>query len=212
MRAQYPHLPAHVRIGWARQEREYAQLPYADALGKLEPWGGHRVTLDNTGALTVTIAVEPDYDIDMSWLGTFTDRYEDGAIRVPDRHVYAPSAFAVPRWFVPAIGYRERREMYSRLGYSRGVADYRARREMWEDMRTAIDYSPYGVVVTVSLEGIELGHDSLWQCDYDDPGRVVFDHDMIGEALSDARDSLASLTANVSDVMSTIAQWGGDDA
>lgn len=197
LRDTYPDMSPRNRLRYARSLATAPEYPDLDALDGIP---GDSVTLD-VGPYSVRVSIVPDDAPDMSWLGTFTDRWEPGAIRVPDDGrprvwCYAPAAFTYARWFVPSGmrgTYEELRAYYSRAGYSRGDADYRARKDIRGDMMVALGYYPYGIVVTVSLAGVELGHDSLWGCDGDEPAETVREYDMIGQALDDARATLDTL-------------------
>lgn len=152
-----------------------------------------RATFERDG-FTFRVEVQPD-DTDMSWLGEFTDTYEDGAVKNPEhgytRHVY--------EWFVPTYTYDERVRDNRAAGCSRGVAHELARESIAKDARMAVDYTEYVVALHVEREGIELASAYLGGVGFSDNyienqgyvAEVV--EELVDEAIEEARATLARL-------------------
>lgn len=155
---------------------------------------GDTATLEREG-FTVTLKVEPDYDPDSSWLGTFGDSFEDGAISNAgsnERHAY--------KWFYPEVKQSDHREGLSGMGMSKSVAEDIARGYVRRDMEMAREYRAYVLIVTASRASVDLGFDSLGGVDFsdDEPNErqaeeVVDDHGMVDTAIEQARATLAKL-------------------
>lgn len=131
------------------------------------------------GRWTVTLGTEYDEHPDLSWLGTYDDRPEDEwAIDLGQR----PGRF---RWFNPAWpdDAEHAQEKLERMeAYGRG------------------DWYSMGIIATVSHEGTELGHASVWGIESDsDPAYIMETaRDVAREAISQARATVGSLQAVLS--------------
>lgn len=104
---------------------------------------------------------EPDPDPDVSWLGQFTDLWSPDALianRDGERHTF--------RYFHPHYTIAQRRADYTRQGYSRGVAQYRAEQDAHLDMEHARRPEHYIVTVAVYRDDIQLGAASLGDVDF----------------------------------------------
>lgn len=192
----------------AKQEGIPASSAYRWALALAEDqpdweWSndGRRVTFEHEG-YSILVRVEDDEDPDISYLGTFSDRFEDGAIRnsSSDRNSY--------KWFVPMTSAREYKQALSELGYSRAAAYALALEYVRRDMETAREYRVYVVIVTASREGVELGSDVLGGIDIDEGETwqdsraqiqsMITDHGMIDTAIAEANETLAKLAETMS--------------
>lgn len=191
----------------ARSAFHYATCTVA-YLGKRAEWqwNGETATCEVEG-FELRLEVRDDDDSSPAdWLGEWSDRWADGAISYANEHHSYGNHYnsrSDYEWWHPAQSIEDHRSALRALGYSRHDAYTIAREYVLRDMRMASDFTAYGVIVTASREGIELGSDSLWGITLDEsPGARSRDDqmaeiadDIVSEAISDARESLAKLTA-----------------
>jgi hypothetical protein len=129
---------------------------------------------------------------DISWLGEFTDTRSPEAIENSrDPRVY--------RYFVPTYTVAQRREDFSARGYARADAQLLAEYEARQDLRLAREIEHRIVIVSVRKAGVLLGTAVLGTAldpDADLEEQVVAvidDHDLIDEAVHEARAALPAL-------------------
>lgn len=189
---KHPFLSASTSLMMVRFRHQptftFKTLRNGDQVAKLEREG-----------FDIEVRIVPDNDSDMSDLGTFTDAWEEGAVRNPnhrhDSHVYA--------WFVPERATMEELyPWYREQGSSKAVARERVRQAAEEDAQYAADNRSYGVIVTASKAGVELGSESLWGVTFDDDfdweghhytTDLAENNGMITLAIEEAREALPSL-------------------
>lgn len=133
-----------------------------------------------------------------------TERYHDALLR----HGRPCEESRVYNYFRPTETARANAKYYSKAGMSRGVAWEKAQ----EIMRSIVHYATsddvyaYGVIVTASKEGIELGENSLWGITFDMSARNVetmreLDRcadECADEAIHEAKEALNKLVASAS--------------
>lgn len=160
---------------------------------------GHTVT-GQVGPYEITVKVVIDEDAqlgDDDVTGTFTDRDEDGCVK---NTLYGPNGQRM-KYYLPSNYTRE--NTYNDLraqGMSKSVArdayNKRVQAEMYDDAHR--EY--YGVMVTASVAGREVGSASLWGID-SVPGYDVAAYfrevavDLISEATSEAAERLPTVIA-----------------
>lgn len=181
-------MAARSALTYAREiiKRENVDFPYPTCPGE------GVVTFKRDG-FTIRIRVEYDDHMDLSYLGELSNRWRTGAMKWDgDRNSY--------EYFIPTQSeeaqYRDLRGMkYGRvqareLAREYVKADYKQMKDFCED-RAAM----YGVIVTASRKGVELGEDSLWSVDDSYILGAILDHDMISNAIREAREKLGELCA-----------------
>jgi hypothetical protein len=88
-----------------------------------------------TEEFTYNVSVSVDYDYDfMEYRGHFTDKWEEGCIQLHDCNDWIRSQYYAPVYTIAEV----RKDLH-KLGYSKGVADYEARKQVYRDMRIAKD-------------------------------------------------------------------------
>lgn len=147
------------------------------------------------GKFTITIQAEHDEFADTSCVGEYKNRWEDGAIRVPDS-LHDSNLYD---WFVPTITEQEHYDSLRKLKFGKTVARELARSYPLADMKRLNGFTSFVVVIKVYVHGVELGSDSLGGIDMDVDGEmkyladVVYDHGMIDTAIDQANKTLAEL-------------------
>ena len=184
-RAENPGLPASYALRWARD---------VEASNRPEDFNvrGNPFTVDG-----FDIEITYDYDDanDYSHLGEFTDSWDEDAVRNPEAWTsHGNRNHSYLAYFVPAITEREHFDGLHKMGMSKSVAHEVARSYVLRDMDQARDFTSYVIEVTASKEGVVLGRDYLGGVEDEDyiPSCVI-DHDMIGNAISEAKSTLAKL-------------------
>lgn len=148
-----------------------------------------------------TCFLQVEYDIDHDWCdgrGQFTDTWEEGAVKNP---YWVRSGHNTFQYFIPEVSIADHRKALQAMGYSRSQAQELAEYYVREDARIAADpamagYGVYGVTVTVCKNGIELGEDSCWGIELDDPDDCHLDEvaqECLDAALSEAKKNLQQL-------------------
>lgn len=172
-----------------------------------------RTTFEHEG-FTVQASLEYDEYCNsrLEDLGKFTDSREDGAIaRFPDdehprrpmnvrngkrrsRKFYDRHSL---RFFVPNYPIAERRETLHGQGYSRGVADYLARKQAYEDAEKAEDVQTASLDVVIFKNGVELARNSLGgiETDPDDWSldEYLDSYSILSDAIVEAKETLKGL-------------------
>lgn len=192
VRKEHDSISASLALTWARQE-EPVEFDGDDILETVDG----RSTVELTrGKFTIHITARVDECPDYSHLGEWSDTWQEGAIRNPeslqDRHMYD--------WFIPCNTEASHFKGLRDLKYGKTESRNLARSYVIRDMRAARDYQAFVLFVRAFANGIELGCDSLGGVDIDlsDPSYLascVLEHDMIGNAVSQANDALADLCA-----------------
>lgn len=201
MRAKYPSAGATTALAWAR-------TPDPEPLD----WSPHgdRAELERDGfsvIVRVDIDEMPDPFVEFTNDDPSRDLGgEESLYRNPhawhEGEIVERGVFAYVR--PTEGGYDEHRRALAKYGHSRQDADTIARRYVRQSVEaaTADDNPPCVLFVQVRRDGVELGGDSLGGVTLDpsrDPQQqldeVVRDHGMIGNAIDEARDTLARLCA-----------------
>lgn len=172
---KFPDTNARTRIHWARTEAQ-----------NVEPEGfnveGDPFVVDG---FTIKIEVEQDYYPDFSNLGTFTDKYEAGAIpNSGDSREY--------KWFVPAIKESEHFDGLIKMGMSKGVAHELARSYVIQDRNMARDYTSYIVTANALIDGVTFGSATLGGVEEGSVREVALFEGIIDEAIDEARKTLTT--------------------
>lgn len=183
---------AGTALHWARNEQTVERVPMEETdLG----FEGH---IEKDG-FVLRVKWELDETDDLSWLGTFKNQHEDGAVQNPR---WRPGS-GYYRWFVPTNTYEDHVRGLHELGYSRGVADQLARQYVREDVKFAIS-EEHGVYVcsvtawrkevelaSVSLGGVDLGTDYKQALEWAET--LPDDNGLLAEAVSEAATKLGEL-------------------
>jgi hypothetical protein len=145
----------------------------------------------------VVISAEPDTE--PLETGHFMDLPAPGALDLGKRRMDGGGF----RFFLPDITADEHFEAQQQMGRSKQVARETALSYVWTDLRVALglDYPAYVVVVSVRLEGVELGSSALGSARFDKGGirhpedllDFAIQHGMVADAISDARARLVTL-------------------
>lgn len=175
--------PAHVALSLAKADFAISDWD----------WQNDETATREVDGFTLTLSVLPDEYPDISWLGYFTNDWEEGAI-VSDRF-----DSRLCKWFVPQVTVREHFEGLKRY-YSRSESWRLANEYARRDMETAREYYIYVIVIKAEREGIELGSSSIDGYDFDDERsahvqaeQAVEDYGLVEEAISEAQETLAKL-------------------
>jgi hypothetical protein len=178
---------------WARQALDAPEpLDWQDVKG----WP--KATWEE-GRFRVEVKRQYDECPDVSFLGSFTDKWEPGAIlhnRNRDRNTY--------KWFVPGNSEEGHRKSLRAMGYTKHDAYTLARSYVRQDYQRMLgldrgDWFSVGIVATVYdlKTGIELGGGSCWGFE-SDSGDDYFDSEaraIASEALSEARQNVTNICA-----------------
>lgn len=138
----------------------------------------------------ICIAVEPDDDLETSWLGTFSERRDEDAICHGDRNNNSVA------YFNPANTINDHRQWYQKKGYSKHESYTRARSHVLDDYQTLLEIYRNGqalITVTASLKGTKLGTDVLGCCDWDNIEEAIIDNGMVENAVTQAKQTLKAL-------------------
>lgn len=145
-------------------------------------------------------------------LGEFTRDWQSGAVaRFPDdEHPRRPMNIRNGRrrsrkfydshslrFFVPSYTIEERRKDLNAAGYSKGVADFMARSQVYEDAEKAVEVQTACLDVVVFKNGIELARNSLGGMATDEEDyyldECLTDYDTLREAIAEAKETLKGL-------------------
>ncbi len=123
--------------------------------------------LDPPDGIEFSTEIIQDDFFDLSHLGEFTSKWEEGALshsrRAGDRFDH--------EWWIPTYSANERFRDLQKMGYSKGLADYYAHTQVFADYYRHADYgngwSMVGVKVTLLLSGKEVDQEALWGIESD---------------------------------------------
>lgn len=169
LRSKYPTAAASTRIRWAREAAE-----------RLAQWG--EIEFDSNGCARIerdgfSVSVQYTYDEypDLSWIGEYTDDWQEGAIKhLPGwSQGYDGSEYTHPDprtygWFIPAASAEEARRWYTSAGYSRHDAWVAGQRQARQDYERRDHITLYDLKVTVFRAGAELATEYLGGIDLGD--------------------------------------------
>lgn len=153
------------------------------------------------GQWTIVKEKHIDSTPDLSWLGEFSNQWQEGAIdRFNSPRAYVENRRNEYRYFVPCNSIESHREGLIRLGYSKGNADFLARSYVMEDFETYESYGrnwgTYGFVLRILFQGIDVAWSSVWGIDewwdnkHDNSHHDEIWCDLWYEAKNDARQNL----------------------
>lgn len=161
------------------------------------PCYGDRKTFEKDG-WEVTAELLLDEYADLSYLGTFTDKWEEGALDHHRLQGHRGRYGGEARWFIPQITAEDHRKGLRNMNYPKHEADCLARKYVRQDYERARSYGEdwncVVVVVRVFREGIELGKASLAGIETDSGS--YFDEvvdDLFDEAKEEAEQALKKL-------------------
>lgn len=189
LRADWPYYPARYALIAAR-DNAAPEFEWTD--------NGESATTTRDG-FDIVITVDVD---DIGPDGTFTDTFTPGLSVKIVRSEFDVNAYRV--YYDGVSGsLAEHRKAYSEMGYAKHTADCQARANLLNEMRDAMNGTQYVLIVKAMRNGIELASDALGGIGlsagtYGEDARrefesVVHDHDMIGNATSEARLAVAAL-------------------
>lgn len=145
------------------------------------------------------IKIVADEYPDLSWLGEFTDKYQEGAI---DHHAQLGyTDRRVFRWFVPCNTEQDHYKSLRGMGYTHLGALRMARKYVKQDYKRLVTYGDYwhmtGVIVKLSIDGVEVAESSLWGIESDSGddyyNEVISDN--LAECIRQARQSVDKFAA-----------------
>lgn len=185
----YPAINAWRQITAEDRTDPLARTLHAKGFGQY----GHDVETWKADGFTFRATIQPDDDAEPDFLGTFTDDWSEDVI------VIRPRCRGDWKYFLPANTERSHYESLRDMHYGRTRARELARQYVRQDFERARsygrDWNMYGVTVTISRAGVELGCDSLWGIDAE-PGDSYWADvaaELVGEALAHAKATLAKL-------------------
>lgn len=138
----------------------------------------------------IKILLEEDTAPDFDLLGEFSNTKGKDAIwhnRSGDRNTY--------RYFNPSNSVAEYQQGFYDAGYSKHNAYLKARAAIQQDYQAMLDIDKVVVIVTASIEGVELGSFILHSVDRDYAEGAIIDHGMVEEAIANAKRTLDKLQA-----------------
>jgi hypothetical protein len=192
LRKENPNTRAGLLLFWAK-----ANEPVEfDGNDILETVDGRSTVEVTRGKFTIHITARVDEYPDYSYLGEWSDTWEEGALRNPDSFT---DRYTLD-WFIPCNSETSHFKALRDMKYGKSNARELARSYVIRDMKAAREYQAFVLFVRAYVNGIELGYDSLGgiAIDPSDPSYLascVLEHDMIGNAVSQAKDALADLCA-----------------
>lgn len=154
----------------------------------------------------ITVKWVDDEIADLSHLGKFSDQWEESALQNPE---WTRDNNRVYRYFIPAMSEREHYESLrtiinpanpAKRPYGVKTARNLARSYVQEDMKRMLDYGEtwamQGCIVTLTVNGSELGHASLWgiESDSDVSYFLEVSKELTEEAYNNAKRNLDKLS------------------
>ena len=125
------------------------------------------------GKTHVVVTMEPDYDPDLSWIGTFSNEWKEHALE-----------------------WNGGRNSYKYFHCQPGMEEYAEQEFELMKAYNRDEWMMVGIIAKVYVNGKELGHSSLWGIEYD---YTVKDYhhevkrDVAWQAIKEAREFIASL-------------------
>ncbi len=180
-------IPIATAVQIARYETTEPTGPWA-FLAEIE--NGSCTVTGELGPVTITVVIETDDEpSEDDVTGEFTDRKSETTVPNTRNDWHIKTKYYEPS----TVRLAETPADYSALGMSRAVAREAMRAAIDADMAADASRYSYGVIVTVSVDGEELGNASVWGIDTIDgyDGRAYFietARDLTGEAIDQARD------------------------
>ncbi len=164
-------------------------------------------TQDLGNGITAQIRIVEDEYPDLSHLGEFTNKYQDGAI---DHHKeLGYTDHRTYRYFVPGITESDHYKGLRGMGYTHLGALRMARKYVKQDYKRARTYgdqwSMTAVLVDLMVDGVEVSRSSLWGIE-SDSGADYYDRviaDCIADCLADAKlesDKFASIASKLGEL------------
>lgn len=144
----------------------------------------------------VTVRWVYDEDPDLSWIGKWTDKWEEGAM---ERESVGRNEY---KYFVPAIKEEEHYKGLVEKGYTKRGARRMARRYNKQDLNRMEGFGDgwftMGCIVTVSIGGIEA-YDSLWGIESNSD--EVYLEEVIEDCMNQAKSELIEKLNKLSEVV-----------
>lgn len=147
----------------------------------------------------VSAHVEVDQDDCTAYLGKLVRKWEPGAIRVNPRELEWRERH-IPTYFVPEISIAEHRGHLHASGYSKAVAEERAREIVYQDMRRFLEFGEtwwtYILVAKACKHGVLLGEHGLGGVEFEDEEELrqrLWEDNIVDEAVDEAEKTLKKL-------------------
>jgi hypothetical protein len=162
---------------------------------------GEDLTREQDGfTLRATTEYDEGMGLDDMGLGTFDDERGDDRWSVPTGGGPSWSTAGNYKWYHPANA-DDLFDYYRKQGATKATAAEWTRLANQKEASYAAEAATYVVIVTVSKAGVELGKATLGGVGFDtddwDRARqlasIVDETDLVGEAMTEARDTLADL-------------------
>jgi len=193
IRQEYERISASQALIHARSAVARPTLDWQDdGRGKL-------VATFKRNGFELRATAQPDDYADLSWIGSFTDKWQPGAVKRQHvgRHEYA--------YFVPENPTDWHRRELRKLNYGKGEAALLAASYTRSDLHLLETYGDrwqeWLVTVTASRAGIELGQSSVGGVGGSENHAKTLDYltetafELAGEAVDGAQDALGRLLA-----------------
>lgn len=157
----------------------------------------------------VRVVIEADHDSHIGEddvTGIFTDQWSEGCVK------NTGAEHNSLKWYQPSNDtlqntYRELRQ----AGMSKSVARERYDQIVQDEMEADRTRAYLGVIVTLSLDGVELAESSLWGIDAPEdndnvPYLISVAHDLIGDAMRQAEHDAPNLAERLRERAQTITE------
>jgi hypothetical protein len=185
IRREHTGIGSKLALDWARANLNTERFPDGFNVN------GRTFVVDG---FDVKCGSEYDEDAETDWLGEWTNNESNDALRNPNAWTSHGNPYGNEyRYFVPMYSERERFNDLHKAGMAKGPARKLAHEQTIKDMELARDITQYVVFATVSRHGVELGHVGIGGVDEDYIEGAILDHDLIGEAIEQAKATLAKL-------------------
>lgn len=187
IRQQHDGMGAINAFRWAKQKQEEKTREYD---GSDIANGPVKLT---RGKFSIHISAEIDESPDHSYLGEYSDTWQEGAIRNPES-VYNHGVY---KWWIPCNTEDGHYKSLRDMKYGKSLARELAHSYVLQDMKTMKDLQSYIVMVRVYVNGIELGSDVLGGVDISDDidylADTIDENGMIDNAIEEAKTALTGL-------------------
>lgn len=171
----------------------YAKKDPVPTINLVDTSNGWEATIVH-GRYTVEVKIGFDEYVDFSWIGEFTDRWEEGAVKLEQhaRHGYS--------YFIPECKYEYHYRALRDMKVGRAETARKAREYVQQDVKRADDYQTIFIATTARLNDVALGAGHIGGIDdLDIKGEYVQDEvwEMIEEACTQADEKLEKLTKSM---------------
>ena len=151
----------------------------------------HDGTEFNYKEFEIKVLLEEDTTLSFDLPGEFSNTKSKDGIwhnRTNDR-------YNICEYFNPSNSLAEYQKGFYDAGYSKHNAFLKARAAIQQDYQAMLNIDKVVVIVTASLEGVELGSFVLHSVDRDYAEGAIIDYGMVDEAIADAKCTLNKLQA-----------------